>query len=109
MADETALSQIKSLLGVTDQDEILTTVVELIEQRLKSKIGQDNVPPELQYIVVEASISRFNRINDEGKTSATENEVSSTWQTDDLAPFASDIAGWVAHNNSDNLRKVRFL
>lgn len=109
MADETALSQIKSLLGVTDQDEILTTVVELIEQRLKSKIGQDNVPPELQYIVVEASISRFNRINDEGKTSATENEVSSTWQTDDLAPFAADIADWVAQNNEDKLRKVRFL
>lgn len=109
MADETALSQIKSLLGVTDQDEILTTVVELIEQRLKAKVGQNEVPPALQYIVVEASISRFNRINDEGKTSATENEVSSTWQTDDLAPFAADIADWVAQNNEDKLRKVRFL
>jgi len=108
MANETALSQIKSLLGVTDQDEILTTVVELIEQRLEAKISRDVVPPELNYIVVEASISRFNRINDEGKTSASENEVSSTWQTDDLAPFAADIADWIDKNDPDNARVVYF-
>lgn len=108
MVDETALSQIKSLLGVTDQDNTLSTIISLIEQRLEAKISRDNVPPELNYIVVEASISRFNRINDEGKTSAAENEVSSTWQTDDLAPFAADIADWIDKNDPDNARVVYF-
>lgn len=108
MATVTPLDQIKSLLGIDDQDDTLKTVIGLIEQRLKTKISQDAVPPELNYIVVEASISRFNRINDEGKTSASENEVSSTWQTDDLAPFAADIANWIDKNDSDNARVVYF-
>lgn len=107
---ETSLDQIKSLLGITDTDQDITlnTVISLIESRLKSKIGKE-VPDDLQYIVVEASISRFNRINDEGKTSASENEVSATWQTDDLAPFASDIEDWISKNNAENVYKVRFL
>ncbi|WP_125606734.1 phage head-tail connector protein [Lapidilactobacillus bayanensis] len=106
-----SLEQIKTLLGIdnTDQDTSLNTVISLIESRLASKIGKDYVPDELQYIVVEASISRFNRINDEGKTSATENEVSATWQTDDLAPFASDIEDWISKNNAENAHRVRFL
>lgn len=93
------LTQIKSVLGLdNDQNAVLTTIINLISQRLKAKTQQDNVPEELSYIVVEASISRFNRINDEGKQSASESEVSATYQTDDLAPFADDIADWVAKN-----------
>lgn len=95
-----SLIKIKSILSLadTDQDGILTDIIELITARLKAKTQQDEVPSELSYIIVEASISRFNRINDEGKQSASESEVSATYQTDDLAPFANDIADWVAKN-----------
>ena len=78
------LAQIESVLGLdNDQDTVLTTIINLISQRLKAKTQQDNVPEALDYIVVEASISRFNRINDEGKQSSSESEVSATYQTDE--------------------------
>jgi len=97
----TYLEQIKSVLSINDHenDEALNTIINLMIARLQTKINKDVVPPELEYIIVEASISRFNRINDEGKTSGSESDVSATWQTDDLAPFDNDIANWLANNN----------
>ncbi|MHC6536217.1 phage head-tail connector protein [Latilactobacillus sakei] len=94
------LNKIKSILSISDssQDTVINDILELIKARLQAKTQQDSVPEALGYIVVEASISRFNRINDEGKQSASESEVSATYQTDDLAPFADDIADWVAKN-----------
>lgn len=94
------LNKIKSILSISDssQDTVINNILELIKARLQAKTQQDSVPEALDYIVVEASISRFNRINDEGKQSASESEVSATYQTDDLAPFADDIADWVAKN-----------
>lgn len=94
------LNKIKSILSISDssQDTVINDILELIEARLQAKTQQEYVPYALSYIVVEASISRFNRINDEGKQSASESEVSATYQTDDLAPFADDIADWVAKN-----------
>ncbi|BCX29523.1 hypothetical protein LTWDN19_00900 [Latilactobacillus curvatus] len=94
------LNKIKSILSISDssQDTVINDILELIKARLQAKTQQDSVPEALDYIVVEASISRFNRINDEGKQSASESEVSATYQTDDLAPFADDIADWVAKN-----------
>lgn len=97
------LAEIKSITGLDDsQNETLNTIVNLIQERLKLKTQQTEVPEELNYIVVEASISRFNRINDEGKKSANEGEVSSTYLTDDLLPFYDDIADWVADNVTES-------
>lgn len=95
------LTKIKTILTIkdSDNDDVLNEIIGLITARLKTKINKDSVPTELEYIIVEASISRFNRINDEGKTSGSESDVSATWQTDDLAPFANDIANWLANND----------
>ncbi|MSD84462.1 hypothetical protein GKC32_10760 (plasmid) [Lactobacillus curvatus] len=105
------LNKIKSILSISDssQDTVINDILELIKARLQAKTQQDSVPEALDYIVVEASISRFNRINDEGKQSASESEVSATYQTDDLAPFADDIADWVAKNiETSTKRKFTF-
>lgn len=95
-------------MTITDDlnDDVLNSIVSLISSRVAMKIGEDDVPKELDYIVVEASISRFNRINDEGKTSSGQSEVSATWQTDDLAPFADDLNEWVKQNADDKAKGV---
>lgn len=106
------VQKVKTILGIEDtvQDDVLTLIVELINGRLAQKLGQKKVPAELQYIVIEASVSRFNRISDEGKKSSGENDVSATWQTDDLAPFASDIDKWIEDNKDDTQEGiVRFV
>lgn len=109
MDESKILAEVKALIGVTDQDETLKSIIKIIHQRLKTRLGEENPPEELSYIVTEASISRFNRISDEGKKISAENEVSATWQTDDLAPFENDIMAWIDKNSEGAVKVVRFL
>lgn len=100
------VTKIKAITGIENQDETLQAIVELIESRLAIRIGQEKVPDALKPIVIEASISRFNRLTDEGKKSANENDVSATFETDDLAPFKQDIATWISNNKESTSKKV---
>ncbi|WP_056979710.1 phage head-tail connector protein [Companilactobacillus nodensis] len=109
MDNDDVLQRIKDIAGFEDSDTTLKAVIELIKARLLNLIDADKVPDELSYIVVDASISRFNRISDEGKTSSGENEVSATWQVDDLAPFLDDIDRWNVKHSTTGKGKVRFL
>lgn len=103
------LKRIKSISSIENQDDTLNGVIDVLKSRLAVKLGLkdgEEPPKSLSYILVEASISRFNRINDEGKSSSSENSVSATWQTDDLAPFADDISEWVKVNEPKDSKKV---
>ena len=65
---ETTVRRILGFEDPREDDMLIANIIEVIEARLKSKLGSlDEVPVELQYIIVEASIARFNRVNDEGK------------------------------------------
>lgn len=105
------LKNVKQILGFHDdsEDELLQSIIAVITDRLLAKLGGElcEIPKELNYIVVEASISRFNRVNDEGKKSASESDVSATYETDDLAPFLDDIQDWLAKNDA-NKRRFHF-
>ncbi|PLA75770.1 hypothetical protein CYR79_09805 [Ligilactobacillus agilis] len=104
------IEKVKTILGFTDnsKDSLLASIQSVIEARLKMKLGNvSEVPSELDYILVEATISRFNRINDEGKKSASESDVSATYETDDLAPFADDIQEWI--DNHRDTTKGKFV
>ncbi|MEQ7302953.1 phage head-tail connector protein [Enterococcus avium] len=109
MDENKVLTEVKTLIGVTDQDDTLKSIISIIQRRLKTRLDQETIPEELGYIVIEASISRFNRISDEGKKISAENEVSATWLTDDLAIFENDIKGWIAKNSETTAKVVRFL
>ena len=94
------LNQILSLLGISDPTEDMTTKLNYIiantSQRLLLRLGTDEVPAELQYIVVEVSIVRFNRIGSERLTSHNVEGESMTWGTeDDFKPYQAEINAWV--------------
>lgn len=60
------IDDVKALLGIEDEDNKLKVIITLTESRLKALLGQKEVPSELEYIVTEVSIARFNRIGSEG-------------------------------------------
>ena len=95
------LEQILSLLGISEPTTELTTKLTYIitntQQRLLLRLGTNAVPEELQYIVVEVSIVRFNRIGSERLSSHNVEGESMSWTTeDDFKPYQTEINAWVA-------------
>lgn len=107
------LDNLKLLLGITDydRDELLEHIIALTESRLKRKLGGvETVPEELNYIVEEVSIIRFNRIGSEGLASHTVEGESLTFADSDFDAFKEDIQDYL-NSKDENPKKggFRFL
>lgn len=93
------LNKIKALLDLThthEMDDKITVIYENVEDRLKLLLkGVDEIPQELLYIVLEVSVSRFNRIGSEGLSSHNVEGESLSWNKDDFAPYMDDIEEWI--------------
>jgi len=93
--------KVLTMLGISDPSEELEAqlnyIIESTQQRLLLRLGVDAVPAELQYIVVEVSIVRYNRIGSERLSSHNVQGESMTWNSeDDFKPYLAEINAWVA-------------
>lgn len=104
------LDQVKTLLGLSDdsQDEKLESVITLTSARLASLLGTDGVPKEMEYIAIEASIRRFNRIGSEGMSSHNVEGESISYKDNDFADFMDEIEAYRSKNDNP-VRRLRFL
>ena len=107
------IDKIKTLLGLkdNDQDNLLNVIIENTEQALCFKLSADEVPKELNYVLVEVAIKRFNRLKNEGMTSYSQEGESITFNSSAFNDFNSDIQQWRADNNKNerSLGKVHFI
>lgn len=107
------IDKIKTLLGLKDnnQDDLLDVIIENTEQALCFKLSANEVPKELNYVLVEVAIKRFNRLKNEGMTSYSQEGESITFNLSDFDDFSSDIQQWRADNNKNekSLGKVHFI
>lgn len=111
------LDTLKLLLGLkgdTDEEttERLEQLLEIISQRLCLKLNTSIVPAELEYIVVEVAIARYNRIGSEGVTTHNVQGESMHWSTDDdFKPYLDDIQAWLDAQEDPSTTKgrLRFL
>ena len=105
------LDEIKSLLGLdpaeTDLDEKITLIIETATARLRLLLGNIDPPEELDYIIREVSVMRFNRLGSEGLTAHTVEGETLQFTDDDFAAFRDDISDWLARNSTKG--KLRFL
>lgn len=106
-----ALDRVKTLLGFTDtqNDELLNQVISLTSDRLKVRLGADQVPDQLEYIVAEVAVARFNRIGSEGLSSHSVEGESMSWSDDDFAPYQDDIEAYNDSLETSVKGRVRFL
>ncbi|QKQ06001.1 phage head-tail connector protein [Staphylococcus saprophyticus] len=93
MAD--TLENVKESLSIHDdkQDNLLKRIIYRTERRLTVLLptGVDSVPAELDYIVEEVSIKRYNRIGAEGMTAESVDGRSNTFQANDFDEYMDDI------------------
>lgn len=106
------LDMIKGLLGLAndeDIDEKLKSIISLTTSKLKSKLGGIDPPEELDYIVIEVAIKRFNRIGSEGLKSHSEEGETLTFSDNDFDEFSGDIQDFLNAQKDGTKGKVQFL
>lgn len=108
------LSNVKLMLGLaedTERDDLLNLIIEGASKRLLAYLptGTDEVPSELEYIVLELAIARFNRIGNENMSSYTQEGESMSFNSDDMAPYLKDIQSWCERQESNIEGVVRFI
>lgn len=107
------LDELKLILGIESNDmgadELIELIVSKTTQRLKNKLNVDTVPTDLEYIVFEIAVKRFNRIGSEGMTAQTIEGKSETFAESDFDEFKDDIQTWLDRQKDEKRGKVRFI
>lgn len=107
------LKKIKIMLGVdladTGLDEKIKLLIELATARLTILLGGIEPPEELEHIILEAAVIRFNRIGSEGLSSHTVEGESLSFVDNDFAMFKDEIDAFLLNNEESHIGKVRFL
>ena len=106
------LETLKLLLGLENddsRDDLLTKIKDLVTARLKLLLGGIEPPEEMEHIIIEVSIARFNKIGSEGLSSHSVEGESLSFAENDFAPFMSEIQAYLDGQKENTRGKVRFL
>ena len=107
------LKDLKIFLGIAESDESLDPKLNLLlsnaRQRLKILLGGQDPPEELEYIITDVAVIRYNKIGSEGLSSHSVEGESSSFTDDDFAGYKSDIQAWLNAQEDAKRGKVRFI
>lgn len=108
------LSDLKTMLQIKDnkRDDVLKLIIKNTTSALSFKLGlkaDSNVPSELDFILLEVAVKRYNRLANEGMSSYSQEGQSITFSTNDFDEFASDIANWKDENSVKDNNSGAFL
>ena len=106
------LETLKMLLGFADdssRDELLNKLLDMATARLKLLLGGIEPPDELEHIIIEAAVVRFNKIGSEGLSSHSVEGESLTFTNDDLDGFSAEIQAFLDSKKECSRGKVRFI
>lgn len=92
------------------QEKLLNTIVDLTTKKLLSKLQDKEVPEQLEHIVIEVSIIRYNRLGSEGMSKESQDGRSIEFSNNDFKDFEDEIADYLnGLNKNTHKSRVRFL
>ena len=100
------LNRVETLLGVFDNSNLVNEIIELTKEKILNYINEDELPRELEFILVELSIQRYNRIGSEGIASESVDGKSVSYE-DDFENYKQDLKDYM--NKKNNSRSFRLL
>ena len=107
------LKNLKLMLGIgadeTDLDEKLSLILTNTTARLKLLLGGIEPPEEMEHIILEVAIIRFNRIGSEGYSSHSVEGESLSFGEGDFDAYMDEIRAFLAAQEDTTRGKVRFL
>ena len=104
------LQNLKLLLEIDDdtQDEKLEYILDTMRSRLKAKIGEEEIPIRLAFIIVEAAFARYNRIGNEGMESFGSSGDNIKFK-DEFEAYEQEIKDYLASKNNTQQGGWSFL
>ena len=103
------MTDIEKLINGT-QAEQLAVIESMTRDRLTILLGGLTIPEELEYIVTEVSVKRFNRIGSEGAQHHNVEGETFVWSdTDDFAGYMDEIYKYLEDLEGSTKGRVRFL
>lgn len=105
------LQNLKQFLGIVDgdKDALLKLIISNTTARLTLLLGGIEPPEELDHIILEVSIIRFNRIGSEGLSSHSVEGESLSYNDNDFAGYMDEIDAFLANQEESKHGKVRFI
>lgn len=108
-----ALANIKLSLGIWDlaEDRLLKLILRDTRQHLLNEINEQDVPAQLQYIVENVAVAKYNKRGSEGFTSESMGNHSVSLNSDDFAPYRRVINQYIDASegaSSARVGKARF-
>ena len=94
------LNRIKTLLQINDNDELIHEIVEITKEKILNYINQEELPKELEFVLVELAIQRYNRIGSEGISSESVDGKSVSYE-DDFENYKIYLDDYI-HKNGSN-------
>lgn len=95
------IDDVTALLGFSEEkpNNTLDVIIRLTTSRLKTLLDVEEVPTELEYIVTEVSIVRYNKIGSEGVTSHSVEGETMSFSDNDFKGYLNDIEAWKNKKN----------
>lgn len=105
------LENLKLMLGIEDNalDEKLRLILSNTTARLRLLLGGIEPPEEMDHIILDVAIIRFNRIGSEGMASHSVEGESLSFSADDFAGFSDEIQAYLDTQKTNTRGKVRFI
>lgn len=109
----TTKENVKTVMGLQDdlQDNVIDIIIRNIESRLtvwfKKHTNLEGIPAELQFIVEEMTINRFNRLGSEGMESESVEGHSVSFKEDDFKPYLNILEFYIP--KAETSGKVMFF
>ena len=106
------IDRVKIMLGITDdsRDELLAEIARLVAMPVLLHIKQNEVPGELEWIVVELAVARYNKIGAEGYTEEKSDNIQNKYEENTFNKYVPFLNEWIERNSEPTTEpKVRFF
>lgn len=106
------LKRMQTLLGLEldqqDQERVKAYIVQAkqaIMVYIRPYLEDNTFPIELNYLVDQLSLAKYNKFHSEGMNSISEEGLSMSFNSNDLKDYMPDIQAWIDATGNDDSQK----
>ena len=92
------LNRIKTLLNIEGNENLIYEIVNITESKILNYINATEMPKELEFVLIELSVQRFNRVGSEGIASESIDGKSVSYD-DDFTGYKHYLDDYISRNS----------